>query len=67
MRKREAKADNSPKASTSQRYKMIKLEDEDGSLPAMPASPAGQPKGEKKEVEVVDLTLDDDIFTIDSD
>lgn len=47
--------------------KKIKLEVDDGSLPAMPVYPTGPFKNEKKAVEVVDLTLDDDIFTIDSD
>ena len=65
FKKRSAAKDKTQKASTSQRYKRIKIEEDDESLPAMPAFPAGP--SANKAVEVIDLTSDGDVITIDSD
>ncbi|KAH7713947.1 hypothetical protein AAVH_18681 [Aphelenchoides avenae] len=64
LNKRKAEKENIPKDVSLQRHKKIKVEADDNSLPAMPAFPAGP---SQKTVELVDLTLDDDIFTVDSD
>ncbi|KAH7721485.1 hypothetical protein AAVH_10946 [Aphelenchoides avenae] len=64
------KADEDIPAVSQQRrkkIKAIKAEADDNSLPAMPSFPAGPTACSKKAVELVDLTLDEDIFTVDSD
>ncbi|KAH7722511.1 hypothetical protein AAVH_10039 [Aphelenchoides avenae] len=67
LKKRKAEKENIPKAVALQRHKKIKVEADDNSLPAMAAFPAGPSARTEKTVELIDLTLDDDIFTLDSD